>query len=60
MSEKEIAIDRIKQQMNDMSKEATENGLTPEILASILSENLFVLDKDIVVNAIISSSSEAN
>ncbi len=39
MSEKEIAIDRIKQQMNDISKEATANGMTPEILASILNEN---------------------
>jgi hypothetical protein len=39
MSEKEIAIDRIKQQMDDISREATANGLTPEILASILNEN---------------------
>jgi hypothetical protein len=39
MSEKEIVIDRIKQQMNDISKEATANGMTPEILASILNED---------------------
>jgi hypothetical protein len=39
MSEKEIAIDRIKQQMNDISEEATANGMTPEVLASILNEN---------------------
>lgn len=39
MSKKEIVIDRIKQQMNDISKEATANGMTPEILASILNEN---------------------
>jgi hypothetical protein len=39
MSEKEDAIDRIKQQMNDISNEATANGLTPEILESILNEN---------------------
>ena len=37
MSKKEIVIDRIKQQMNDISKEATANGMTPEILASILN-----------------------
>jgi hypothetical protein len=39
MSEKEAAIDRLKQQMNDISSEATANGLTPEILESILNEN---------------------
>jgi hypothetical protein len=39
MSEKEAAIDRLKQQMNDISSEATSNGLTPEILESILNEN---------------------
>lgn len=39
MSEKETAIDRIKQQMDDISREATANGMTPEILASILNEN---------------------
>ena len=39
MSEKEIAIDRIKQRMDDISTEATANGMTPEILASILNEN---------------------
>jgi hypothetical protein len=39
MSEKEILIDQIKQQMNDISKEATANGMTPEILASILNDN---------------------
>lgn len=60
MNEKEIAIDRIKQQMDDMSREATANGLTSEILASILNENLFVMDASIVVNAIISSSSDAS
>ncbi len=49
MSEKEIAIDRIKQRMDDMSKEATENGMTPEILASILNEDMFVLDANMQV-----------
>jgi hypothetical protein len=39
MSEKEIAIDRIKQQMDDISREATANGMNPEILASILNDN---------------------
>jgi hypothetical protein len=39
MSEKEILIDQIKQQMDDISKEATANGMTPEILASILNDN---------------------
>jgi hypothetical protein len=39
MSEKEIAVDRIKQRMDDISREATANGMTPEILASILNEN---------------------
>ena len=39
MSEKKDAIDLIKQQMNEISSEATANGLTPEILESILNEN---------------------
>jgi SET domain-containing protein len=39
MSEKADAIDRLKQQMNDISSEATINGLTPEILESILNKN---------------------
>jgi hypothetical protein len=39
MSEKAAAIDRLKQQMNDISSEATANGLTPEILESILNKN---------------------
>ena len=39
MGEKEKKITLLKQQMNDMSTEAAANGLTPEILESILNEN---------------------
>jgi chorismate mutase len=32
------AVDRLKQTMNDISSEAEANGLTPEILESILND----------------------
>jgi hypothetical protein len=34
------AIDRLKQTMDEIGKEATANGLTPEILESILNTPL--------------------
>ncbi len=39
ISDKKDTIALIKQQMNEISSEATANGLTPEILESILNEN---------------------